>query len=50
MGGFALLAALFTGACSRDGDKPPATAEDTTRRPQEGVPLTIASEDGVPIH
>src|SRR5262245_51691582 len=43
-----LLITILIGACSRDRDKQPAKEQEVAH-PQEGVPLTIASEDGVPI-
>ena len=48
IGALALLATLLTAACARERDQPPAAAVATTRT-QDGVPLTIASEDRIPI-
>jgi pimeloyl-ACP methyl ester carboxylesterase len=43
-----LLITILIGACSRDGGKQPVQQQEAAQ-PKEGVPLTIASEDGVPI-
>lgn len=43
-----LLTAILSGACSRDKDKETA-AEQVTAAVQDGVPLSVSSEDGVPI-